>query len=68
MAQNSHLGGITMFERALPIPQVSTRLSVADVETRHGADALEFIRSVRDRVKQLLRALVDFFANGGPLS
>jgi hypothetical protein len=65
MAQNSHLGGITMFERALPIPQFS---SLADVETRNRVVALDFIRSVRDRVRRLLRALVDFFANGGPLS
>jgi hypothetical protein len=68
MAQNSHLGGITMFERALPIPQVSARLSLANVETRKGADALEFIRSFLHRVRRLLRALADFFANGGPLS
>jgi hypothetical protein len=54
-----------MLERALPIPQLALD---QDFKTRGRADARDLIRGLWDRAKQLLRALVDFFASGGPMS
>jgi len=53
-----------MLERALPIPYSGIALG----ETRESASAREFIRDIWTRLQRLLRALVDFFASGGPLS
>jgi hypothetical protein len=52
-----------MLERVLSIPRIGEEL-----ETREPSQAREFIRQTWERVKGLLRALVDFFAGGGPLS
>jgi hypothetical protein len=54
-----------MLGRALPVPQIALG---EDPRTRAPSNTREFIRELWDRVKQLLRALVDFFADGGPLS
>ncbi len=59
-----------MLERALPIPQIALG---ERLRTRGRRPAREFVRGFwnrgfRNRAKQLLRALVDFFADGGPLS
>ena len=54
-----------MLERALPIPQIVVG---EHVRTRQRTNARELVQGLWDRLKQLLRALVDFFANGGPLS
>jgi hypothetical protein len=43
-------------------------LRVAHSETSLGPAARELVRDVWARVLRLLRALVDFFASGGPLS
>jgi hypothetical protein len=48
-----------MLERALPIPQIALG---EDLRTRERTQAFW------DRVKEALRALVDFFASGGPMS
>jgi len=54
-----------MLERALPIRQIAVG---EDLRTRERTNAREFAQAFWHRVKQLLRALVDFFASGGPLS
>jgi hypothetical protein len=48
-----------MLERALRVPHSEIAL---------GPTAREVVRGVWARVLRLLRALVDFFASGGPLS
>jgi hypothetical protein len=58
-------GGSTMLERVLPIPGISAG---KELGTREPSQAREFIGKTWERVKGLLRALVDFFAGGGPLS
>jgi hypothetical protein len=54
-----------MLERALPIPQIALG---EDSRTRERTNARELGQAFWDRVKQALRALVDFFASGGPMS
>jgi hypothetical protein len=54
-----------MLERALPIPQIALG---EDLKTREHTNAREFAQAFWDRLKQALRALVDFFASGGPMS
>ena len=56
-----------MLERALPIPHPQIALG-QDLTTRESASARKLIRDIWARVLRLLRALVDFFASGGPLS
>jgi hypothetical protein len=53
-----------MLERALPI----SHSEIAVGQTRWSATARELVRDIWARVQRLLRALVDFFASGGPLS
>jgi hypothetical protein len=48
-----------MLERALRVPHSDIAL---------GPTARELVRDIWSRVLRLLRALVDFFASGGPLS
>jgi hypothetical protein len=62
---DSHRRGTTVLERALPIPQIAVG---EDVRTRERINARDLIRGFWDRIKQLLRALINFFASGGPLS
>ena len=52
-----------MLERALLIPHPEIALGQAPT-TRQSAN----VRDIWSRVLRLLRALVDFFASGGPLS
>jgi hypothetical protein len=54
-----------MLERTLPIPRIALG---EDLSTREPLNARELMRELWGRVKQLLRALLDFFAGGGPLS
>ncbi len=54
-----------MPERALPAPQI---VLGKGLRTGERASAREFVQVFWDRAKRLLRALVDFFAAGGPLS
>ena len=54
-----------MLERALPIPPIALGEHLG---TRERTPAREFVQGFWNRAKQLSRALVDFFANGGPLS
>jgi hypothetical protein len=54
-----------MLERALPIPKIALG---EDSRTRERTSAREFAQALWDRIKQALRALVDFFASGGPMS
>jgi hypothetical protein len=63
--QQSHHEGTTMLERALPIPKIALG---KDLRTRERRNARAFGQSFRNRIKRLLRGLVDFFANAGPLS
>ena len=54
-----------MLERVLPIPQIALG---EDLRTRERTDARGLAEAFWNRVKQALRALVDFFTGGGPLS
>jgi hypothetical protein len=54
-----------MLERALASPQIAVG---KDLRTRERTNARDLVQGFWDRIKQLLRALVDFFAHGGPLS
>ena len=54
-----------MLERVLSIPRMSAS---EELETREPSQARELVRETWERVKRLLRALVDFFAGSGPLS
>ena len=56
-----------MLERALRIPHAEIAFGQHPT-TREAANAREFIRGIWARMLRLLRALVDFFASGGPLS
>ena len=62
---DSHRGGTTVLERALPIPQIAVG---EDLRTRERTNTRDLIRGFWDRIKQLLRAPIDFFASAGPLS
>ena len=54
-----------MIERALPIPLFAVG---EDLRTRERINARDLVRGFCNRIKQLLRALINFFASGGPLS
>jgi hypothetical protein len=54
-----------MLERTLPVPQIALG---EDLSTREPSSARELVRELWARVRRLLRALLDFFAGGGPLS
>jgi hypothetical protein len=54
-----------MLGRTRPVAQLALG---EDLGTREPSNAREVVRELWNRVKQLLRALVDFFADGGPLS
>jgi len=54
-----------MLERALPIPEIALG---EDLRTRGRTITRKRVQGIWDRIKEPLRALVDFFANGGPLS
>jgi hypothetical protein len=58
-------GGTTVIERALPIPLFAVG---EDLRTRERINARDLVRGFCNRIKQLLRALINFFASGGPLS
>jgi hypothetical protein len=65
VVQQNHHGGTTMLERTLPIPQIALG---ENFRTRRQTNAREFVQGLWDRIKQLMCALVDFFASSGPLS